>query len=82
MGVLAVRLQGLNKELLWDGENMKFTNIGETETVKICIRDGFKIHDGHPTFNKEWTPDMNAQQFAAEMIKHTYRPGWTLPAMP
>ena len=27
MGVLAVRLQTLNKELLWDGENMQFTNI-------------------------------------------------------
>ncbi len=27
MGVLAVRLQALNKELEWDGPNMKFTNI-------------------------------------------------------
>jgi hypothetical protein len=27
MGVLGVRLQALNKELEWDGENMKFTNI-------------------------------------------------------
>ena len=26
MGVVAVRLQGLNQELEWDGENMRFTN--------------------------------------------------------
>jgi len=25
---------------------------------------------------------MNAKKFAGEMIKHTYRDGWTLPAMP
>jgi hypothetical protein len=33
MGVLAVRLQKLNKILDWDGENMKFTNISDTENV-------------------------------------------------
>ena len=36
MGVLAVRLQGLNKELEWNGEKMEFTNISDAETVKIC----------------------------------------------
>ena len=82
MGVLAIRLQGLNKTLEWDGANMRFTNIGEDEKVKICVKDGFSIHDGHPTFNKTWTDDMNAQQFAAELIKHTYRDGWKLPDMP
>jgi len=25
---------------------------------------------------------MNAKQFAAEMVKHTYRKGYTLPDMP
>jgi hypothetical protein len=25
---------------------------------------------------------MPAKQFAAEMVKHTYRPGFTLPEMP
>lgn len=33
MGVLAVRLQKLNKILEWDGVNMEFTNISDTETV-------------------------------------------------
>ena len=82
MGVLAVRLQGLNKELEWDGEKMAFTNISDSETLKICIEDAFSIHDGHPTFNKKWTDPMNAKQFAAEMVKHNYRKGYSLPDMP
>ena len=82
MGVLAVRLQGLNKTLEWDGENMRFTNIGENETIKTCVKDGFTIHNGHPSFNKTWTDAINAQEFAAELIKHHYRAGWALPDMP
>ena len=82
MGVLAVRLQALNKILEWDGENMKFTNIGSDEKVRTVIKDGFKIHDGHPTFNKDWTEPMNAVDYSQELIKHTYRDGWSLPDMP
>ena len=82
MGVLAVRLQSLEKELLWEGDNMKFTNIGDHETIKTVIRDGFEIHDGHPTFNKEWTDPMNAQEITKELINHTYREPWSLPDMP
>ena len=82
MGVLAIRLQGLNKELFWDGDNMQFTNIGDDETVKTVIKDGFTIHDGHPSFNKSWTDPVNAKQFAAELVKHNYRGGWNLPDMP
>ncbi len=33
MGVLAVRLQKLNRILEWDGNNMQFTNISDTEKV-------------------------------------------------
>ena len=82
MGVLAVRLQGLNKILEWDGENMQFTNISPDETIKIMIEDGFSINDGHPTFKKTYTDPINAQQFAQELIKHTYRDGWKLVDMP
>jgi len=82
MGVLAVRLQGLNKELVWDGENMTFTNISANDTIKTVIEDGFEIDDGHPTFDKEWTDEMSAQEYAAELIRHTYREGWSLPDMP
>ncbi len=82
MGVLAVRLQALNKILEWDGENMEFTNIGANEEIRTVIKDGFKIHDGHPTFNKDWTEPMNAIAYSQELIKHTYRDGWSLPDMP
>ena len=82
MGVLAVRLQGLNMELEWDGENMEFTNIPENATIKSVIHDGFTIKDGHPTFKKQWTDPVNAREFAKGLIKHEYREGYALPAMP
>lgn len=82
MGVLAIRLQSLNQVLEWDGANMKFTNIDPNASIRICIKDGFNIKDGHPTFNKTWTEPQNALAFANEMIKHTYREGWKLPDMP
>ncbi len=82
MGVLAVRLQSLNKELEWDGENMRFTNLSSNEKIKTVIKDGFEIHDGHPTFDKTWTEPVPAPDFAAELVKHTYRDGWSLPDMP
>ena len=82
MGVLAIRLQSLNRELHWDGENMRFTNIPEDATIRTVIKDGFQITDGHPTFDKTWTDPVNAQQFAQELIKHNYRDGWQLPEMP
>ena len=82
MGVLAVRLQTLNKELLWDGENMRFTNIADNEELRILIKDDFKIVDGDPKFNKIWTDPVNAKQFAEGLIKHNYREGWKLVDMP
>ena len=82
MGVLAVRLSTLNKELDWDGPNMKFTNITDTEQIKIVVEDKFSIHDGHPTFDKVYTDAVPAPKFAAELIKHAYRAPWTLPPMP
>ncbi len=82
MGVLAVRLQSLNKILDWDGENMQFTNLTDDETIRTVIKDGFEIKDGHPTFAKTWTDPVPAKELAAELIKHTYRKPWSLPDMP
>jgi len=82
MGVLAVRLQALNKVLEWDGEKMEVTNINDSEEIKTVIRDGFTIHDGHPSFKKDWTDPVNANAYAKELVKHNYRDGWTLPDMP
>ena len=82
MGVVAVRLQGLNQILEWDGENMRFTNIPADATLKICKKDGFSIKDGHPTFNKDWTEPINAREFAARLIKPVYENGYVLPELP
>ncbi|MCU0362166.1 MAG: Gfo/Idh/MocA family oxidoreductase [Bacteroidales bacterium] len=82
MGVLAVRLQNLNKELEWDGINMQFTNITDDDKIRIVKEDKFSITDGHPSFQKVWTDPVPAKQFAADLIKHTYRKGWSLPDMP
>ncbi len=82
MGVLAVRLQNLNKELQWDGENMQFTNINPNEYIRIVIEDGFSIEDGHPSFRQERTDPINALEFANSLIRTRYRDGWDLPDMP
>lgn len=82
MGVLAVRLQELDKELEWDGENMEFTNINPNEYIRIIKEDGFKIEDGHPTFTQDVTDPINALQFANGLINKRYRQGWSLPDMP
>jgi len=65
MGVLAVRLQSLNKVLNWDGPNMNFTNINEDEKLRISRNNS-----------------VSAKDFAAELIRHNYREGWSLPEMP
>jgi hypothetical protein len=82
MGVLAVRLQSLNKELEWNGEKMEFTNLKDDEKIRTVIADGFRIHDGHPTFNKTWSDPVSAKEYAAELIRHKYRDGYSLPDMP
>jgi predicted dehydrogenase len=81
MGVLAVRLQRLNRVLEWDGENMQFTNIRDNDSFNMTLADGFSITDGHPTFNNP-SIRVEAKPFAQELIKHTYRNGWALPPMP
>jgi predicted dehydrogenase len=79
LGVLAIRLQSLNRKLLWNGEEMKFTNISPTET--FSAKGNLTIVNGHPSADKK-TTDINVQEVVAEYIKHNYRDGWALPAMP
>ena len=82
MGVAAVRLQGLNQWLDWDGENMRFTNIPADATISNVIEDKFQIHDGHPTFDRTYTEPVDANLYAERLIRPVYRDGWTLPEMP
>lgn len=77
MGVVAVRLQDLKRELLWDGENMRFSNIGENDQIRVVQSDKFEVIDGHPHFDTRHET-MNAKQAAEEYIRHTYREGWNM----
>jgi len=61
---------------------MQFTNIGDSETIRMIQEDRFSVVDGHPNINPIRTDPINAKAFAQELIKHTYRDGWNLPAMP
>lgn len=81
LGVLAIRLQSLNKTLHWDAENMKFANISANEELNIVTSDDFKVIDGHPHFDTKYVK-FNALEAAAGYINHKYREGWSLPAMP
>ncbi|MGC9353769.1 MAG: Gfo/Idh/MocA family protein, partial [Mariniphaga sp.] len=81
LGVLAIRLQSLNKTLEWDAEKMQFSNISPTDELRIVTSDEFQVIDGHPHFNTQYAR-FNALEAAGEYIKHTYRTGWDLPAMP
>ncbi|MBB4079192.1 putative dehydrogenase [Lewinella aquimaris] len=81
LGVLAIRLKGLNKVLEWDGDNMRFTNIGPDETMQVTKTDGFAMVNRIPTWSTERV-ELNALEAATEYIKHSYREGWSLPPMP
>ncbi len=77
MGNLAVRLQDLKRKLQWDGENMKITNIGDDEEIRVVTTDTFTVIEGHPHFDTQYAT-INAKNAAEEYIKHTYREGWEL----
>lgn len=84
MGVIAVRLAGLyglHRELKWDGDNMRFTNINANDKVKIVNYDDFKVIDGDPRFDRRFA-EFSALELANEWIKHTYKNGYSLPPMP
>jgi hypothetical protein len=81
LGVLAVRLQSLHKSLEWDGEAMKFKNIRQGEKLRVIQTDQFSIKNGQPSFNTEYV-ELDALASATEYIRHSYREGWDLPAMP
>jgi hypothetical protein len=75
MGVLAVRLQSLQRKLLWDGVNMRFTNISPSDKIKVLSKDEFAVINGDPKFKKEYQT-LPAFEMAEEWVRHTYRTGW------
>ncbi|MDR1723869.1 MAG: Gfo/Idh/MocA family oxidoreductase [Tannerella sp.] len=69
MGNLAVRMKDLNRRLLWDGENMRITNLADNDEIKVT--------NGIPK-EEPRVLTLNAKQAAEEYIKHNYRSGWSL----
>jgi predicted dehydrogenase len=75
LGNLAIRLQSLNRKLEWDGVNMRFTNIGSNDNLRILSKSNFKVAYGNPRTNNEYIT-MPALPAVDEWIRHTYRNGW------
>ncbi len=75
MGNLSVRLQGLKRELEWDGDNMKFKNIDANENLQLIKSHVYKKVNMKPSFKTD-RMEVNALEFASELIKHNYREGW------
>ena len=75
MGNLAIRLQGLKRELEWDGKSMQFKNIGADENLKLIRSHIYKKENMSPSFKTD-RMEVNALEFANELIKHNYREGW------
>ncbi|QGY44970.1 gfo/Idh/MocA family oxidoreductase [Maribellus comscasis] len=66
MGVLSTRLQSLNKVLHWDGPNMTFTNISDSDELRVSRRETIPAKEFANNLIKHkyrdgWTlPDMPA----------------------
>lgn len=80
MGNLAVRMQSLQKTLLWDSRNLKVTNISPEE--KLRTTQLFPFSDEIVSRRVERASkkgvEWNAQEKCEEWIKHNYRNGWSL----
>jgi predicted dehydrogenase len=75
LGALAVRSQSLRRKLLWDGPNMRFKNIGNTDVLRILKESRFELVNGNPRTNKAYET-LPALQTVEEWIRHNYRQGW------
>ncbi len=76
-GNLAIRLQNLKRELEWDGEQMEFRNIGTDDKLELVTERLYKKEKLAPSFKTNHR-EVNALEFAREMIRPSYRDGWGL----
>lgn len=80
MGNLAVRMQSVQKTLLWDSENMEVTNISPGEklhTTKLHPFSSDIVTNSVERKSKEKV-EWNAQEMCEEWIKHKYQNGWEM----
>lgn len=80
LGVLAIRLQNLEKALQWDAENMEFTNIGPHEELGLIRSVQEQRQGGVVRHHTKWI-HLPAMATAREYIRHDYREGWSLPQL-
>ena len=77
MGTVAARLAGLQRILKWDGDNMKFTNIGADEKIRIPTIVELDKSRKVPRYNSEYKI-IDALDFAQDLINPNPRNGWEL----
>jgi len=80
MGNLAVRLQSLQKTLIWDSKQMRVTNIGNDEKIRTAQLAPFASDIVTRQVARDavtWI-EQNALEMCNEWIRHTYQNGWTL----
>ncbi|TKG92326.1 Gfo/Idh/MocA family oxidoreductase [Puteibacter caeruleilacunae] len=75
LGNIAIRLQGLNRRLLWDGDNMQFLNLTDSDYIEIDESKVFQLNKGVPSFDIK-RERYNVKQLIEEWIRPTYRDGW------
>lgn len=75
IGVLAVRLQSLNRKLIWDASGMRFKNVYANDELSILRKDKFEIVAGYPRFYKKYKT-LPALETTEAWIRHNYRMGW------
>jgi len=80
MGNLAVRLQSLQKTLLWDSKNLQVTNIGAGEKIRTTKLAPFSSDIVTRQVEREaatWV-EQNALEMCNEWIKHEYHNSYKL----
>ncbi|NOR73584.1 MAG: gfo/Idh/MocA family oxidoreductase [Draconibacterium sp.] len=77
MGTVAARLAGLRRILNWDGENMKFTNIGSEEKIRIPMSVKLDPKRKVPRYESKYEV-IEALDFAKSLINPKPRKGWEL----
>ena len=80
MGNLGIRLQSLQKTLLWDSEKMQVTNISPNEELTTAELTPFSsdiVTRSVEQKSQKWIK-WNALNMCEQWIKHNYRPGWNL----
>ena len=77
LGNLAIRLQGLNRRLLWDDRLMKVINVNPGETVRMLESVEYRdiLPGKEPACFKKWK-ELNAAESAENWIRPKYREGW------